>query len=73
MEKVFPVLGSTGSVPTLLPLALEQHPGASLVQKDPESLQSPWDLFIEIFKIMSVLLGFLGIQRSYLMKLINKT
>lgn len=51
MEKVLPVLGSVGSVPTPLPLTLEQHPDASLVQKDPESLQSPWDLFIEIFKI----------------------
>ena len=51
VEKVLPVLDSTGSVPTLLPLALEPNPDASLVQKDPESLQSHWDLFIEIFKI----------------------
>lgn len=49
VEKVLPVLDSTESTP--LPLALEPNPDASLVQKDPESLQSHWDLFIEIFKV----------------------
>lgn len=36
--KILPVFDSTGSVPTPLPLVPEQHPDASLVQKDTESL-----------------------------------
>lgn len=53
MGKVLTVLDSTGSMPTP-PLAMEQQPDASLVQKTPESLYSHWDLaLLRYFKYVN--------------------
>lgn len=60
------VLDPTGSVLTLTPPTLEQHPDANFVQKVPASLYSQWDLsLLRYFKYVNTL-RFLDIQRSHL-------
>ena len=70
MGRVLTVPDSTGSVPT--PLALGEHPDASLMQKTPES-QSHWDLSLLRYLKYVNTATLCRYSKVYLMNLINIT